>query len=913
MSRTPRPDGVAGAATPRDVEHGPPPRTGNADRFPGTASFPWLSPQKITIPDRVPGYVHRAELVSRAMPDQRRLTVLQAAAGFGKTTLLAECARRLRGQGVAVAYVSLDEHETPASLDASLAFACDSAGTTVEMPDTGETPIAGAPRLAAVARSIQSHGRPFCIAVDGLELLAQPAAIATLEFLLHRGPPNLHLALAGREMPNGLNMGSALLEGRAEIIGTEELRFSRPETARFFGLRLSRRALSREIDRTAGWPFALRLGVAGVGDRREWRSGAADVAGNWIESRLFAQLAARDRELVLDLGLFAWFDERLLDEVLGPASRMSLRAMPALEGLLERTTAGTSERWQLHALVRDHCAARRLREDPGRFALVHRRIARALADRGETVAAMRHAARGSDPVLAGDILLRAGGVRLWLRQGVAQYEDAARLLTTEAVAGSARLKLVRCAALVLSGRPAEAQDVHAEASRSGPAGEDLEYAADDCIVRAAMAIYGGDPAGSVRLREALSDSARIARSPRLDAATRGYFEYGRCVLHFLRGEFDPALERLARARELAPGNPYIAFYGGVLRGQIDFLGGRVEDAESSYGDARRIARKYFMQDPVAATACNVALAELEVECDRSPGVVQPGVRQALTTRGVPFSYFATAVNVFVDRQWRAGRAEDAVPTMDDLLGRARASGQAAFARLLAARQASLLVVAGRVDDAESLWRREGLPERTASCVEPGTQGMRELEAVAEARARMLVAAKRYEEARGLLCALGTAAAARSWRRTQMRALALSVLLEHRAGDSAACVRRLTTYLGLFRKAPYAWPLLREGAACVDALGTFLRLSADSPLCPAGRGLLAAAHARQGTPELSLSEREREILGQLPGQLIKQVAADLGLSVHGVRYHLRKLFSKFDVSTRAELLRRAEDAGLISRP
>lgn len=913
MRRTPGADVVARAATPREVEPGSPRQPGNADRFSGTASFPWVLSQKITIPDRVPGYVHRAELVSRAMPDQRRLTVLKAAAGFGKTTLLAECARRLRGHGVAVAYVSLDEHETPASLDAYLAYACDRAGTTVEMPDAEETPLAGAPRLAAVVRSIQSLDRPFCIAVDGLELLVQPAMIATLEFLLHRGPPNLHLALAGREMPNGLNIGSALLDGRAEIIGTEELRFSRPEIARFFGLRLSRRALSREINRTAGWPFALRLSLTGGGHRREWHSGAADVAGNWIESRLFAQLPASDRELVLDLGLFAWFDERLLDEILGPANRMRLRAMPVLEGLLERTTTETSERWQLHALVRDHCAAQRLQEDPGRFALIHQRIARTLADRAETVAAMRHAARGSDPFLAGDILLRAGGVRLWLRQGVAQYEDAVRLLTTEAVAGSARLKLVRCAALVLQGRPAEAGDIYAEVCRSEPAEDDPEYAVDDCIVRAAMGIYGGDRVGSVRLREVLSDSARIAQSSRLDAATRSYFEYGRCVLHFLGGEFDPALERLATARELAPDNPYIEFYGGVLRGQLDFLRGRVESAESNYADARRIARKYFMQDPVAATACNVALAELEVECNRSSAVEPPGVRQALTTRGVPFSYFATAVNVFVDCQWRAGRAEEAIPTMDDLLGRARASGQAAFARLLAARQASLLVVAGRVDDAESLWRREGLPERTASCLESSTQGMRELEAVAEARARMLIVAKRYEEARGLLRALGTAAVARSWQRTQMRALALSVLLEHRAGDSAACGRRLTAYLGLFCRAPYAWPLLREGAVGVDALRAFLRLHADSPLCPAGRSLLAAAHAQQGTPELSLSEREREILGQLPGQQIKQVAASLGLSVHGVRYHLRKLFSKFDVSTRAELLRRAEDTGLISRP
>ena len=77
--------------------------------------FPWLLRQKITVPDRVPGYVHRAELVSRALPTRRRLTVLNASGGFGKTTLLAECCRRLRQDGVATAWVSLDEQDEPRS------------------------------------------------------------------------------------------------------------------------------------------------------------------------------------------------------------------------------------------------------------------------------------------------------------------------------------------------------------------------------------------------------------------------------------------------------------------------------------------------------------------------------------------------------------------------------------------------------------------------------------------------------------------------------------------------------------------------------------------------------------------------------------------------------------------------------
>lgn len=880
----------------------------SADGQRGTAaSFRWLLRQKIAIPDPVTDYVHRAELVDRAMPVQRRLTVLKAAGGFGKTTLLAECARRLREKTVAVAYVSLDGQETPASLDAYIAFACSAAGLTVGAAGVQEGPIAAAPRLAAVARSIQSFGRPFCIAVDALELLTHSAAVAVLEFLLQRGPRNLHLAFAGRQIPDGLNVAGVVLDGRAEIIGTEDLRFTRPEVARFFGLRLSRRALTRVMDQTAGWPFALRISRSSDGPGPEPRA-MAGIVGNWIESRLFAQLAPDDRALVLDLGQFVWIDDTLLDEVLGPCKAMAVRAMPVLDGLLERVATGPEERWQLHALVRDHCAAQLLLEDSGRFRGVHCRIADALASRGETVAAMRHAVRGGDKLLAGDILVRAGGVRLWLREGVAQYEEADGLLSSEAIAGSQRLKLVRCTALMLSGKHYEARAVYGECS--GPGREaGFEHQVDDCIVRAAMCVYGGEPLGSGRLRDILSDSERFGRSLRLDAATRGYIEYGRSVLHFLKGEFDPALERLATARELSPDSRYIEFYGEVLRGQLDFLRGRALDAASSYRRARRLARKFFMFDPVAATACLVTSSEYELECNGSSNVEQPGMMSVLTGRGVPFSYFATASNVFVDRRLRAGRAEEAVAAVDKLLPRLRADGVATFVRLLAALRTTALVVAGRVEDAVSFWRREKLPEHAGACVDLAAQSMREVEAISEARARLLIATERHEEARDLLDALETVAAARSWRKTQMRAVALSILLAHAAGDTAAGMRRLTEYLELYRESPYAWPLLRETAICADLVGDVLALDAP-PHDASARSLVAAVRAAQDAPEFSLSEREREILGLLAGRRVKHVAAHLGLSVHGVRYHLRKLFSKLGVSTQAELLQRARELDLI---
>ena len=116
-------------------------------------AFPWLLRQKITVPDRVPGYVHRAELVSRVMPTRRRLTVLNAAGGFGKTTLLAHCCRMLREDGVATAWVSTDEQDEPEVLDIYIAFACQDAG--LDLLDVSN-PERGGPASGQRVESVES-------------------------------------------------------------------------------------------------------------------------------------------------------------------------------------------------------------------------------------------------------------------------------------------------------------------------------------------------------------------------------------------------------------------------------------------------------------------------------------------------------------------------------------------------------------------------------------------------------------------------------------------------------------------------------------------------------------------------------------------------------------------------------------
>ena len=1035
-------------------------------------AFPWLLRRKIAVPDRVAGYVHRAELVSRAMPTGRRLTVLNASGGFGKTTLLAECCRRLRQNGVPTAWVSLDEQDEPAVLDIYIAFACHSAGLDLlNVSDPEVTNVGPESRVGLVVREIQKTGRPFVIAFDELERLRDPASVSLLEFLLKRGSSNLHLAIACRQIPDGLNVTGAVLESGMEVLTTEDLRFSKSEVARFFDLSLSRSELATAMDRSAGWPFALQifrnqmergteadtrivqdfvknwvesrlfvdltsddrdllldiglfdwmdaalldevlqrrdsmrrldslrvlvglLEPVGGGATKSWRlyplvrghcterrfpprpwahsifwevvrsvrwstviglllwmpslchlesshghrltaslltpSGASpsplsvkqddqsrffdlslsrselatamdrsagwpfalqifrnqmergteadtrivqDFVKNWVESRLFVDLTSDDRDLLLDIGLFDWMDAALLDEVLQRRDSMRrLDSLRVLVGLLEPVGGGATKSWRLYPLVRGHCTERRFLENPQRFRAIHRRIAEALMRRGDTVSVMRHAIEGRDPVLAGHILERAGGVRLWIRAGLVPIRAADRYLNEDIISTRPRLALVRCLVLLMSGRFDDAWKLFREVATTSPAGTkderdaDFEYLVDECIVRGAIALYGAEPVDSIWVRTLSSDYVRLVESQRLDPVTHDHMEYALCVLHQLKAEFDAALERLAGARQFLAQSQYMTMYGEMLRGQVAMAQGHVQDAESHYRTAQRIARKTYVLDPVSPTVAEVMFQELALECSRVSSAAElRGVPKALMTNGVPFSAFAAASGLVIELKLRAGRIDQALTAADELLAYVRGAGLTSLARYLAVLRISVLVVAGRVRDAERAWRLENLPKDSEGCVDLTGQGWREMEAVACARLRCLIASERFDEGRGLARELRSVAGERRLRRTLMRALALSIVLEQRAGELESAVGHLEEYLSLFAESPYAWPLVRERAICEPVVTMFLDQSPNSPYQESARSLLAAIRRVDDVRDLVLSERERTVLLRLAGQ------------------------------------------------
>lgn len=898
---------------------------------PGRTNFEepkWLRRTKATVPDRVSGYVDRAGLVSRTMPTNQRLTLLQAAGGFGKTTLLAECCRILIDDGIPVAWLSLDEQDTAQVLDTYVAFAFEQAGVDIagSLPSS-ELHHESASQHGAnlVLRAIEAQESPCVLALDELERLADTDSVALLNFLLRWGPSNLHVAMACRELPSGLDVADLVLDGSALVVSANELRFSNPDIARFFGLKLSRRELRALTAESAGWPVALRIRrneqrLGRNGDQTASEAGVVrDVVDNWIEARLWYGLSATDRDFLLDMGLCEWLDAELLDEVLeSPDAMRRIETMPVLVGLLEPVGRGESVAWRLHPLIREHCVKQRFRETPDRYRAIHRRIAMALARRGETVDAMRHAGEAGDTALVGSILVQAGGLRLWLRDGLVLLQAADRFLTGTMIARDHRLALVRCTVLALTGRVAQARRLY---EATGPLvfvsdahGDDFAQRIDHILVRGLLVIYGCEGLGTHRARAPFADARVAVDAAGLDSLIRGTLEYGLCLAHSLKAEFDLAKWRAERARAcLGRTSPYLTLHIDLQVGAVAMAQGRVDDAVRWYARGQRVAKTQFLRDPSVTAHADVLAKELDLERHR---VTQLGgaLRVAKKLGDVCTQYYAYAAasGLVAELSLSIGGVDAALAALDEIQERAYRDELPALSRYLSALRVGILAGAGDVGEAERTWLLDELPEGEDGCLDLSTQTWREMEALSCARLRLMAAREEYDEARRFAEAIADVASQRGLRRTWMRVVAQWMALEQRAGEERAAVGCLKKFLDVFRDTDYLRPLVREGATSVAVLTSYLDRERDTEARTTAESVLAVLQRTggrsDGPPELT--GREAEVLVRLENQRDKEIAAALGLTLSGVRYHITNILAKLSARGRMDAVHRARRLGLL---
>ncbi len=873
----------------------------------------WLSTLRITVPDRAEGHLERPEVTALCMPTEGRLTVLQAAGGFGKTTVLADCCRDLARRDVPTAWLTVAASDGPVVLDNYLAAAFERAGIDPLEPlrTDDADPALHHYRASLLVEAIAGYGQRAVLVLDEVEKLTHPGSARLLNFLVRNCPPNLHVAIACRELPSVLDIAT----GTVRLLTEKELRFSRDDIARFFGGTLSRRQLATMAADSMGWPIALHIRRSESGRPPPDRT-ARRFIGGWIESRLWSDLDHADREFLLDVGLLDWFDAGLLDEALDRAGSLRrLDELPGVSGLLARVRGSRGRILRLHPLIREHCAAQRRRGDPERYRTVHRRMALALARRGETVEAMRCAANADDPALVGRILAAAGGVRLWVREGPASVLVADRFLTEETLARYPGLGLVRCVVHAVGHRFEDARrSLEATAERvAGEAEtEDLEFRVDRWLVQGMLAHNGCESLASDACRAVFAEARRLSALPNIDTLVRATTEYALCAEHAMKAEFDTALERGARARTgFGAHSPYMTMFLDFQLGEVAMARGRVEDALSLYRSGSRTAKASFLKDPRLAMLGDVLLRELNFERNRyTKGLSVPLAPAELYRHATTFASYAAASEMAAERMLHETGTEMALAGIEGMWEHARRKALPALARYLAALHVAVLAEDERVADAERTWHAAGFPSSGAACLDLESQNWREFEAIGCARLRLHTARGDLAAARRFGRALLATAAARGLRRVEMRVLPLLVTLERADGNPGAAAEHLSEFLALFASTDYSRSVVREREATVPALESYLGTAVDARQRFDAEKLLDTARNGGWVMAPALTPREAQVLAHLATDTDRRIAAALGLTVEGVRYHITNIFEKLGVRRRIDAVDRARAMGLV---
>jgi LuxR family transcriptional regulator, maltose regulon positive regulatory protein len=220
---------------------------------------------KLSVPRLRPNVVSRPRLSERLNEGlHRRLILISAPAGFGKTTLVSEW---VLGCQRPTAWLSLDEGDNdPTRFLTYLVAALQTIAATIGEGMSGVLQSPQPPPteaiLTALLNDIITISDHFGLVLDDYHVLDAKAVDHALTFLLDHLPPHMHLVIATREDPPlplaRLRVGGHLTEVRAV-----DLRFTHSEAAAFLnqvmGLPLEAQDIAALERRTEGWIAGLQL------------------------------------------------------------------------------------------------------------------------------------------------------------------------------------------------------------------------------------------------------------------------------------------------------------------------------------------------------------------------------------------------------------------------------------------------------------------------------------------------------------------------------------------------------------------------------------------------------------------------------------------------------------------------------
>jgi len=337
----------------------------------------------------------------------RKVTIISAPAGSGKTSLIRAWADRPGGpHRLAVVPVQRDQHDAQlfwlALLD-GVRQATDAAGSA--------EPAAAMPEFNAramvdrVLSELAEARGPLTLVIEDLHELASPGALAAeLTRLLTNLPPGVHAIVSTRHDLR-LRLHQLRLAGELSEIRASDLRFSERETRELLdvtGIALSEAGAALLHERTEGWAAGLRLAVISLAGHPDPERFVAEFSGSerTVGEYLLAEMLDRQRgdvqRLLLRTCLLDRVNGELADLLTGrPGSERILLDLGDANAFV--VSLDPERTWfRYHHLFADLLRLELRRRRPKEVPELHRRAAGWFIEHGQVVDAIRHTQAAGD-------------------------------------------------------------------------------------------------------------------------------------------------------------------------------------------------------------------------------------------------------------------------------------------------------------------------------------------------------------------------------------------------------------------------------------------------------------------------------------------------------------------------------------
>ncbi len=437
---------------------------------------------KLYIPPPRPKVVLRPRLIERlneGLSAGRKLTLVSASAGFGKTTLVSEW---VAGCGRPAAWLSLDEGDNDPTR--FLTYFVSALQTIAANIGAGVLGVLQSPQppsaeliLTALLNEIAAISDNFILVLDDYHVIDARPVDNALAFLLGHLPPQMHLVITTREDPH---LPLARLRSRDQLteLRATDLRFTPSEATEFLnpvmGLNLSEQDSAALEARTEGWITGLQLAALALRGPVSMQ-GHPDTAG-------FIQSFAGSHHFVLDYLVEEVLQKQsetvqtfllrtsILDRLCGPLCDAVLRApSPSGQETLEYlehanlfiVPLDNERRWyRYHHLFADLLRQRLQQSSVSStetedrvMAELHIRASRWYEDNGLEIEAFHHAVAANDVERAAR-LMEGEGMPLQFRGAMAPVMEWLASLPATTLNARPSLWVTYALALTMAGQPA---------------------------------------------------------------------------------------------------------------------------------------------------------------------------------------------------------------------------------------------------------------------------------------------------------------------------------------------------------------------------------------------------------------------------------------------------------------------------